>query len=119
MAVKKKKAAKKVVKKKVAKKVVKKKVAKKVVKKKVAKKVVKKKVAKKVVKKKVAKKASKKKIVRAGQKAIRYTEAKKQQVLNFIRKVNAKEGKGGIAQAVRKYNVSALTLSRWINKYGL
>ena len=102
MAIKKKKAAKKVVKK----------AAKKVVKKKVTKKVVKKKAAKKVVKKKVvAKKSSGR--VKKGMKAIRYTSSKKNQILAFIKQVNKKNGKGGIAAAVRKYKVSAITINRW------
>lgn len=103
MAVKKKKAAKK--------KVAKKKVAKKAVKKKAAKK----KAAKKAVKKKAVGKRPAK-VTRKGMKAIRYPLSKKKQVVTFVQKVNQKNGKGGIAAAVRKYKVSALTITRWLKK---
>ena len=73
---------------------------------------------KKTAKKKASKKkpARKKKIVRKGQKAIRYSSAKKQQVAAFVKQVNKKKGKGGIAAAVRKYRISALTITRWLKK---
>ncbi len=71
-----------------------------------------KKVAKKATKK-AAKKASTKR-AKKGQKAIRYPEAKKKAVCNFVRTTNKKKGTGGIAAAVRKYKVSALTITRWL-----
>ena len=69
---------------------------------------------KKPTKKKPAKR--KKKIVRKGQKAIRYTAAKKKQVLAYVKEVNKKKGKGGIAAAVRRFKVSAITINRWKRK---
>jgi hypothetical protein len=78
---------------------------------------------KKVVKKKAAKKkpakkkpAKKKARSKKGQKAKRYTEAKKKQILAFIAQINKKKGKGGVAAAVRRYRVSPITINRWIKK---
>ena len=52
---------------------------------------------------------------KSGTKAIRYTDAKKRQVLDFVDKTNAKKGRGGIAAAEKKYNISRLTIYRWKN----
>ena len=67
---------------------------------------------KKATKKKAVKGSSKR--ARKGQKAIRYPAAKKTAVCNFVKATNKKKGTGGIAAAVRKYKVSALTITRWI-----
>lgn len=81
----------------------------------------KKEVAKKAApKKEVAKKAPKKAAkAKSGAAPIRYTEAKKQQILAFVKKVNEKTKKGGMAEAARKFGMQPLTIARWIKKYGL
>ncbi len=112
-----KKAAKKVVKKVPAKKTVKKtakKVAKKAVKKAV-KKSVKKAAPKKVAPKKAVKKGAA--TVFKGMGAIRYTDKIKKQAVKLVESVNNRKGKGGIAEAMRKFNATAVTINRWLKKF--
>ena len=62
-----------------------------------------------------AAKAAKKK---SGTKGKRYSPAEKQKVLALVEQVNAKKGRGGVTAAVKKFGVTALTISNWIKKEG-
>ncbi|MDA0767995.1 MAG: hypothetical protein O3A92_14390 [Verrucomicrobia bacterium] len=46
----------------------------------------------------------------------RYTDKEKSQVLEFVDKVNAEKGRGGITAAAAKFNVTPLTISNWMKK---
>ena len=50
--------------------------------------------------------------------AKRYTEEQKTEILAFIEKFNAENGRGGQTAAVKKYGVTPLTLSAWSKKSG-
>lgn len=45
----------------------------------------------------------------------RYTEEEKADILAFVAKVNAENGRGGQTAASKKYNISQLTISSWLN----
>ena len=45
----------------------------------------------------------------------RYDEAKKAEVIKFIREHDAKNGRGGMSSANKKYGISMLTLSKWLD----
>ena len=67
---------------------------------------------------KSAKRAAKKKTAArrgAAKKAKRYAEDFKKQVLDFVEGV----GRGGVAQAAKKFGVSPLSISNWKKKLGL
>jgi len=49
-------------------------------------------------------------------KARRYTVKEKEEILRFVETVNAKQGRGGQTSAVKKYGISALTISSWLRK---
>lgn len=87
----------------------------------------KKKAAKKVAKK-AAKKAAKKgpKIVSASRsratgksRGTRYSEAEKQEIVDFVNSYNAENGRGGQSAAVRKFQLSAITVSAWLKRAGI
>ena len=48
--------------------------------------------------------------------AKRYTEEQKTDILAFIEKFNAENGRGGQTAAVKKYGVTPLTLAAWSKK---
>jgi hypothetical protein len=50
--------------------------------------------------------------------AKRYTEEQRTEILAFIEKFNAENGRGGQTAAVKKYKVTPLTLSAWSKKTG-
>lgn len=50
--------------------------------------------------------------------AKRYTEEQRTEILAFIEKFNAENGRGGQSAAVKKYKVTPLTLSAWSKKNG-
>jgi len=50
----------------------------------------------------------------ANKKAKRYTDAQKQEILDFI----DSQGRGGQTKAVKKYKVTAATISSWRKKSG-
>ncbi|MEI7956011.1 MAG: hypothetical protein WCJ66_12655 [Verrucomicrobiota bacterium] len=47
-------------------------------------------------------------------KGIRYTDAQKQEVITFANKWNADKGRGGQAEAARRFGISVLTVAGWI-----
>lgn len=48
-------------------------------------------------------------------KAIRYSAAKKREVIDFVNDYNKKNGRGGQAAASRKYKVGSLSIAKWTN----
>ncbi|MFD0893734.1 hypothetical protein KBB96_09950 [Luteolibacter ambystomatis] len=48
----------------------------------------------------------------------RYTPEEKQQIVDFVREANRDKGRGGVAAAVKKFAVSALTISSWVKAEG-
>ena len=48
----------------------------------------------------------------------RYTEEEKSEILAFVEKFNAENGRGGQTAAVNKYKVTPMTLSAWNKKSG-
>ncbi|WP_035603653.1 hypothetical protein [Haloferula sp. BvORR071] len=51
-------------------------------------------------------------------KARRYTLKEKEDILRYVESVNAKQGRGGQTAAVKKYGISALTISTWLRGNG-
>lgn len=51
-------------------------------------------------------------------KGIRYTDAQKQEIVNFVNDFNAANGRGGQSKAAQKYGVSQLTVSTWLKGKG-
>lgn len=49
----------------------------------------------------------------------RYTDAEKQEVINYVTDYNATQGRGGQAAAVKKFGVAALTITAWFKAFGL
>lgn len=45
---------------------------------------------------------------------VRYEAKSKDKIIRFINSFNAKNGRGGVASASRKFKISQLTLSRWV-----
>ena len=54
----------------------------------------------------------------SGTKGKRYTPAEKAKVVSFVNSVNAEKGRGGVTAAVKKFGVTALTISTWLKKAG-
>jgi hypothetical protein len=50
---------------------------------------------------------------------VRYTDAKKAQVVSFVEKYNAKNGRGGQSAAVEKYKITPLTIAAWLRVAGV
>lgn len=48
----------------------------------------------------------------------RYTEEQKAEIIGFIEKFNAENGRGGQSAAVKKFKVTPVTLSAWNKKTG-
>ncbi|MFD0893656.1 hypothetical protein KBB96_09225 [Luteolibacter ambystomatis] len=48
----------------------------------------------------------------------RYTPEEKQKVVDFVQEANQAKGRGGVAAAVKKFGISALTISSWIKGSG-
>ena len=49
----------------------------------------------------------------------RYTDKEKAQVLSFVEKTNAENGRGGITAASKKFGITPLTISNWMKKTGI
>ncbi len=49
---------------------------------------------------------------------IRYTDAQKQEVVDFVAKYNSENGRGGQSAAAKKYNITQLTISAWLKAFG-
>ena len=67
-------------------------------------------------KKNATKKPSTKKA--GSKKGVRYSDSKKAEVVQFVQDYNQANGRGGQSAAVKKYGVSALTVSKWSKKDG-
>jgi transposase-like protein len=48
----------------------------------------------------------------------RYTQEEKSEILAFVEKFNAENGRGGQTAAVKKFKVTPMTLSAWNKKSG-
>jgi hypothetical protein len=51
-------------------------------------------------------------------KAIRYSAAKKREVIKFVNDFNQKNGRGGQAAASKKFKVGSLSIAKWLKKEG-
>jgi transposase-like protein len=49
---------------------------------------------------------------------IRYTDAQKQEVVNFVLSTNAAQGRGGVSKASTKFKVSPITVNSWLKAAG-
>jgi hypothetical protein len=70
------------------------------------------------IKKASTKKAATKQSKAKSSKGVRYSEDQKKAVIDFVNQVNAERGRGGVTAAVKKFGVTALTISNWIKKIG-
>jgi hypothetical protein len=52
-------------------------------------------------------------------KARRYSLKEKEEILRYVETVNSKQGRGGQTAAVKKYGISALTISTWLRGNGV
>lgn len=48
----------------------------------------------------------------------RYSQTEKQEVLNFVAKVDGEKGRGGVAAAAREFGITPLTITAWKKKFG-
>jgi len=48
----------------------------------------------------------------------RYSSVERVQILSFVEKHNATNGRGGAAEASRKYGISQLTIGNWLKAAG-
>jgi transposase len=51
---------------------------------------------------------------KAAAKGKRYTDTEKQEIVSYVNDFNAKNGRGGQASAVKKFGVTALTITGWL-----
>ena len=51
-------------------------------------------------------------------KRTRYTEKKKQEVVNFVKKFDAQNGRGGQAAAKKKWGINPITIKSWCVQQG-
>lgn len=49
---------------------------------------------------------------------VRYTDAEKQKVVDFVSEYNTANGRGGQSAAAKKFNVTPLTISGWLRTLG-
>ncbi len=56
---------------------------------------------------------------KATTKGIRYSDAQKKEIVDFVVKYNSDNGRGGQSEAAKKYNVSQLTVATWLKKSGV
>jgi transposase-like protein len=50
---------------------------------------------------------------------VRYTDAQKKEIVNFVSQYNKTNGRGGQSAAAKKYNVTPLTISGWLKAAGV
>jgi len=55
---------------------------------------------------------------KASTKGRRYSDQEKQQVVDFVNKHNAENGRGGATAASKKFGVSQLTVASWLKSGG-
>ena len=48
----------------------------------------------------------------------RYSSSERMKILSFVEKYNATNGRGGAAEASRKYGISQLTIGNWLKAAG-
>ncbi|MBB5350027.1 transposase-like protein [Haloferula luteola] len=46
----------------------------------------------------------------------RYTDAEKQEVVDYVNEINSSKGRGGQSAASKKFKISPLTISGWLKK---
>ncbi|MCB1230390.1 MAG: hypothetical protein KDN19_09000 [Verrucomicrobiae bacterium] len=51
--------------------------------------------------------------------AVRYDQKTKDEVVAFIQKYNADNGRGGQSAAAEKYKISPITIANWLKKAGV
>jgi hypothetical protein len=56
--------------------------------------------------------------IRTKGRGVRYDDAKKQEVVDFVSDYNQKNGRGGQSAAARKFGVTILTVSSWLKGSG-
>jgi transposase-like protein len=49
---------------------------------------------------------------------VRYTDAQKKEIVNFVLQHNSANGRGGQSAAAKKFNVTPLTISAWLKSAG-
>ncbi len=54
----------------------------------------------------------------AGKKGKRYTAAEKVEVLNWVNDYNVTHGRGGVANASKKFEITQLTIHNWVRQGG-
>lgn len=54
----------------------------------------------------------------ASKKGKRYTAAEKAEVLGWVNDYNVKHGRGGVANASKKFGITQLTLHNWVRQGG-
>lgn len=50
---------------------------------------------------------------------IRYSAAKKKEVIDFVKKYNSANGRGGQSAAAKKYKITPLTIAAWLRSAGV
>ena len=60
-----------------------------------------------------------KKATKAPPTGVRYSDSQKKEVVDFVAKYNAANGRGGQSAAVKKYKVTPLTISSWLKAAGV
>ena len=52
-------------------------------------------------------------------KGIRYTREQKQEVVDFVTQYNYEHnGRGGVANATKKFGITAMTVKGWVDRFG-
>jgi len=49
-------------------------------------------------------------------KGVRYSQNQKNEIVKFVNDVNTKKGRGGVAEATRKFKISPITINNWLKK---
>ena len=65
-------------------------------------------------KKTTTKKAAPKKKV-TSKRAVRYSEAEKEQIIEFVHEHNRQNKRGGLSAAVKKFKVSPISITNWMD----
>lgn len=48
----------------------------------------------------------------------RYSDQEKQQIVDFVNEYNSAKGRGGVANAAKKFGASQITIGSWLKKGG-
>ncbi|MEI6818248.1 MAG: hypothetical protein WCL19_01460 [Verrucomicrobiota bacterium] len=54
-----------------------------------------------------------------GERGVRYTDAEKKEIVDFVVEYNATNGRGGQSTAAEKFKISPLTIAAWLKTAGL